>query len=247
MVNNNGNNYSRRTYRGNILKNNLTIFNVTLEESDLFISADVYLHDAALCALQKYRTYLKTYIKSQPHFLTSRLPVQLDCFAPAIIRDMMIAAIRSNVGPMAAVAGAIAEYVAKDLLEDSRNIIIENGGDIFMNCQNDIRIGIFAGDSPLRDKITMIVRGKEMPMGICTSSGTIGHSLSFGIADAVCVKAKSATLADAAATSICNRIKSKKDIRRVLCEGMKIENVLGIVAIIDEQLGVIGDVELANE
>lgn len=246
MVKNNINSYRKRTYRGNILRNNLTVFNVTIDESDLFISADTYLHDAALCALQKYRTYLKTYIKSQPHFLTSHVPVQLDCFAPAIIRDMMVAAIRSNVGPMAAVAGAIAENVAKDLLNDSRNVIIENGGDIFLNCQNDIRIGIFAGDSPLRDKVTMIVREKEMPMGICTSSGTIGHSLSYGIADAVCVKAKSATLADAAATSICNRLKSKKDIRRVLCEGMRIESVLGIVVIIEEQLGVIGDVELVD-
>jgi ApbE superfamily uncharacterized protein (UPF0280 family) len=159
---------------------------------------------------------------------------------------MMTAAIRSNVGPMAAVAGAIAEHVGRDLLKDSANIIIENGGDIFMNCQHDARVGIYAGSSPLCDKVALIVRAKEMPMGICTSSGTIGHSLSFGIADAVCVKAKSATLADAAATSICNMIKSKADIQRVLRDGMKIENVLGIIVIIDDQLGVIGDIELAN-
>lgn len=240
------NNYDERTYRSNILKNNLTLFNVTIGESDLFISSDQYLHDAALASLRRNRAYLETYIESHSHFLTALVPLQFDCFSPAIIRDMMTAAIRSNVGPMAAVAGAIAEHVGRDLLKDSPNVIIENGGDIFMNCQHDTRVGIFAGSSPLCDKVTLIVRAEEMPMGICTSSGTIGHSLSFGIADAVCVKAKSATLADAAATAICNMIKSKADIQRALRDGMRIEDVLGIIVIIDDQLGVIGDVELAN-
>jgi ApbE superfamily uncharacterized protein (UPF0280 family) len=242
----NRNSYDERTYRSNISKNNLTLFSVTVRESDLFISSDLYLYDAALASLRRNRAYLETYIESHPRFLTALAPLQLDCFSPAIIRDMMTAAIRSNVGPMAAVAGAIAEQVGRDLLKDSANIIVENGGDIFMNCQHDARVGIYAGSSPLCDKVTLIVSAKEMPMGICTSSGTIGHSLSFGIADAVCVKAKSATLADAAATSICNMLKSKADIQRVLRDGMKIENVLGIIVIIDDQLGVIGDIELAN-
>jgi ApbE superfamily uncharacterized protein (UPF0280 family) len=240
-------NYRERTYRSNILKNNLTVFNVTVSQSDLFISSDLYLHDVALTYIQKYRVYVETYINAHPNFLTSLVPVQYDCFAPAIIREMMTVAVQSKVGPMAAVAGAIAEYVGRDLLNYSRNVIIENGGDIFISCQNDIRVGIFAGKSPLRDKITMIVREEEMPMGICTSSGTVGHSLSFGRADAVCVKAASASMADAAATSICNMVKSKSDVYRVLREGMKIADVHGIVVIIEDQIGVIGDVELVGE
>lgn len=239
--------YRERVYRSCILKNNLTVFNVTIRESDLFISTDFLLHDAALSSIYKHRSYVQTYINSHSDFLTSLVPIQLDYFAPPIIRDMMTAAAQSNVGPMAAIAGAIAEYVGVDLLKSSRNVIIENGGDIFIKCQNDVRVGIFAGKSPLRDKITMIIRKKEMPIGICTSSGTVGHSLSFGKAEAVCVKAKSASLADAAATSICNMMKSKTDIYRVLRQGMKIKNVLGIVIIIEDELGVIGDVELAND
>ncbi|MHB8908331.1 MAG: UPF0280 family protein [Syntrophales bacterium] len=240
------NTYEERTYRSNILKNYLTVFNVIVEESDLLISSDLYLHDAALSSIKRNRAYLEAYIRSHSEFLTSLVPVEFDCFSPAIVRDMMTAAIRSNVGPMAAVAGAIAEHVGKDLLQKSHNIIIENGGDIFMNCQNDIRVGIFAGKSPLSDKLAMIVKENEMPLSICTSSGTVGHSLSFGIADAVCVKAKSAPLADAAATAICNMVKSKTDVRRALNDGMKIENVLGIVVIIDDQLGVIGDIDLVK-
>ncbi len=239
--------YQERTYRSNILKNNLILFNVTVGESDLFISADANLHDVALASLHKYRSYIETYIASHPDFLTSLVPVQCDYFAPAIIRDMMAAALHSNVGPMAAVAGGLADYIGRDLLTYSRNVIIENGGDIFINCLNDTRVGIFAGDSPLRDKITMIIRKGEAPVGVCTSSGTVGHSMSFGKADAVCVKARSASQADAAATAICNLVKSKRDINRALQTGMNIDNVFGILIIIGDHLGVMGNIELTEE
>ncbi len=236
--------YRERTYRSCILKNNLSNFNVTVGESDLFIGADDNLHDAAFALLYKYRSYIETYISLHPEFLTSLVPVQFDYFAPAIIRDMISAALHSNVGPMAAVAGVIADYVGRELLNYSHNVIIENGGDIFIHCLQDTRVGIFAGNSPLRDKITLIIRKNEVPVGVCTSSGTVGHSLSFGKADAVCVKASSAALADAAATAICNIVKSKNDIHCALQVGMNIENVLGILIIVGNNLGVMGDMEL---
>ena len=160
---------------------------------------------------------------------------------------MIVAARKADVGPMAAVAGAIAEHVGKDLLQYSRNVIIENGGDIFIHSQNDVHVGISAGSSPLSDKLSIIVRKNEMPMGICTSSGTVGHSLSFGNADAVCVKAKSVSLADAAATAIGNMTKSKRDIPKALQAGMKIEEVLGIIIVVGDQFGAIGDIELADD
>jgi ApbE superfamily uncharacterized protein (UPF0280 family) len=238
--------FQERSYRNNILKNNLKKFNVTFRESDIFISADFFFRNEALFSIYKYRSYLESYISAHQEFLTSLVPVQHDHFAPAIIRDMMIAARKADVGPMAAVAGAIAEYVGMDLLQYSRNVIVENGGDVFIESQNDIHVGISAGDSPLSDKISLIVRKNEMPIGICTSSGTVGHSLSFGKADAVCVKAKSVPLADAAATAIGNIVKSRKDIYQALHAGIKIEDVLGIVIIVDDQFGAIGNVELAN-
>jgi uncharacterized protein len=238
--------YQERIYRNRILRNDLKIFNVTIRESDLFIRADDILVDAALLSIHKYRSYLETYITSHPEFVTSLRPVQLDDYAPQIIRDMMVAAQRAAVGPMAAVAGAIAEYVGKDLLQYSKNVIIENGGDIFINSQDDIHVGISAGNSPLSDEFSILIRKDEMPMGICTSSGTVGHSLSFGKADAVCVKAKSASLADAVATSIGNMTKSKNDISKALQAGLKIEDVLGVVIILDDQFGAMGDIELVE-
>jgi len=237
---------TERSYRNKILNNNLIAFNVTVRESDIFVRADRDLKEITLSAIHKYRSCLYAYIDSHPEFLTSLRPVQSDHFAPPIIRDMIIAGQKADVGPMAAVAGAIAEYVGKDLLQYSRNVIIENGGDIFIESQQDIHVGILAGNSPLSDKLSLLIRKEEMPMGICTSSGTVGHSLSFGKADAVCVKAKSVALADAAATAIGNMVKSQRDISRALQIGMKIEKILGIIVIFEDQFGAIGDIELAN-
>jgi ApbE superfamily uncharacterized protein (UPF0280 family) len=237
---------TERSYRNRILNNNLTTFNVTVRESDIFVRADYDLKETALSVIHKYRSYLETYISSHPEFLTSLRPVQFDDFAPPVIRDMIIASRKADVGPMAAVAGAIAEYVGKDLLQYSQNVIVENGGDIFIESQQDIHVGILAGNSPLSDKLSIIIHKEEMPMGICTSSGTVGHSLSFGKADAVCVKAKSVALADAAATAIGNLVKSQRDISRALKMGMKIDEILGIIVILEDQFGAIGDIELAN-
>ncbi len=239
--------YQERTYRNVLLKHNVKTFNVTIRESDLFIIADDILSDAAFHSLYKYRSHLEAYITSHRVFLTSLRPIQLDDYAPQIIRDMIGAARKADVGPMAAVAGAIAEHVGKDLLRYSRNVIIENGGDIFIYSQNDVHVGISAGSSPLSDKLSIIVRKNDMPMGICTSSGTVGHSLSFGNADAVCIKAKSVSLADAAATAIGNMTKSKRDIPKALQAGMKIEEVLGIVVVVGDQFGAIGNIELTND
>jgi hypothetical protein len=175
------------------------------------------------------------------------VPIPYDEFAPDIVRDMMKVSAKTSVGPMAAVAGAMAEYIGRDLLQHTRNMIIENGGDIYLKCINDVHVGFFAGRSPLTDRVSIKVRKEEMPLGICTSSGTVGHSLSFGCADACCVKSGSAALADAAATAVGNLVKSKKDIKNALKAGMEIEGVLGIVIIVGDQLGVMGDVEIEGE
>jgi ApbE superfamily uncharacterized protein (UPF0280 family) len=145
---------------------------------------------------------------------------------------------------MASVAGAISEYVANELLKMSQNVIVENGGDIYLKTKEEVRVAVFAGNSPLTYKIGLLLKPKQMPMGVCTSSGTVGHSLSFGKADAVCVLSKSSTMADAAATAIGNLVKDKGDIRTALDKGIKIDGVLGALIVMGEHFGVIGDVEL---
>ena len=236
--------YEERTYRSIINKDNLTSYNVRIAESDLFISSDTNLTDEALKSLSKHRLSLETYIKNHPDFRRSLLPLPQDDLAPPIIRDMLIKSKICGVGPMAAVAGAISEFVGYDLLKKTENIIIENGGDIFIKSKNKLIASVYAGVSPLSYNVNFIVRPEETPLGICTSSATVGPSLSFGKADAVCVISQSATLADAAASAIGNKVKGKQDIKTVLDYGIKIPGVRGIIIICGNEMGAIGEVEL---
>ena len=159
--------YQERTYRNRVLNNNLVPFHVCIRETDLFILSDSDLSGAAIKSIHKHRGYIENYVKIHPEFLTSLVPINEDNLAPNIVRDMLNASLATGVGPMASVAGAIAEYVGNDLLKSSRNVIVENGGDIFLKIERDIRVGIFAGDSPLTYKINLLIKSEKMPLGVC--------------------------------------------------------------------------------
>jgi ApbE superfamily uncharacterized protein (UPF0280 family) len=238
--------YQERTYRNKLSTEKLVSFQITAGETDLYISAGKDLTEIARTSVHKYRRFIEEYIRHRPNFLDSFVPIESDEMAPAIIKDMLNASRLSGVGPMASVAGAIAQYVGTDLLEHSDDIIVENGGDIFLKSYSEMNIGIFAGKSPLSYRVALTVRPEETPLAICTSSGTVGHSLSLGKADAVCVTSKSASLADAAATSIGNRVRKERDIKAALESGAEIEGVLGILIIVGDKLGAYGKIELKN-
>ncbi|MEI6609201.1 MAG: UPF0280 family protein [Deltaproteobacteria bacterium] len=235
--------HEERTYRSLINKDNITSYNIKIAESDLFISSDTNLADDALKSLMKHRNSLESYIKNHPEFRISLLPLPEDNLAPTIVRKMLAKSKICGVGPMASVAGAISEFVGYDLIDKTENLIIENGGDIFLKSKNNLTVSIYAGESPLSYKVNLLVKPEETPLGICTSSATVGPSLSLGKADAVCVISKSATLSDAAASAIGNRIKSKKDIKTALDYGINISGVRGIIIILGNHMGAIGEVQ----
>jgi ApbE superfamily uncharacterized protein (UPF0280 family) len=235
--------YEERTYRNLISKNNLKSFNVVTAESDLFISSEIDLSSQAKKSLLNQRSLLENYIKKYPQFLTSLLPLPKDDLAPAIVRDMLITSNSCEVGPMAAVAGAIAQFVGNDLSDLAETLIIENGGDIYLKSKDKLTVSVYAGESPLSYKVNFIVKPEKTSLGICTSSATVGPSLSFGKADAVCVISPSATLADAAASAIGNKVKSKGNIKSALDFGIKIKGVTGIIIILGNEMGAIGDIE----
>lgn len=237
--------YDKRYYRLLINKTNLISYQVKISESDLFISSDSDLGAQAYASLAKYRNFLESYIVRKPEFKTSLLPLPPDPLAPAIIRQMLDYSSLCSVGPMASVAGAISEFVGMDLSTLTPNLIIENGGDIYIQSQKRLTVGIFAGESTLSNKLHLLVKPEQCPLGICTSSASVGPSLSFGKADAVCVLAKSATLADAAASAIGNRVETRASIKRCLDWGIKIPGVSGVVIVIGKDFGAIGDVEFA--
>jgi ApbE superfamily uncharacterized protein (UPF0280 family) len=150
----------------------------------------------------------------------------------------------AGVGPMAAVAGAIAEAVGNDLLACTPEVIVENGGDIFMKISRTRLIGVYAGESTFTGKIALEISPEETPLGVCTSSGTVGYSLSFGAADAVIALSRSAALADAAATAIGNRVKTIDDIDVAIEQAQAIDGLVGVVIIKGGKIGMWGNVKL---
>jgi ApbE superfamily uncharacterized protein (UPF0280 family) len=239
-------NYEPRTYRHWIEGKDLIAFNVTEKETDLYIRATTNLQRKARRLVLKYRRQLERYIEANPAFLTSLEPLPSPHEAPLIVKDMTEAGQRTGVGPMAAVAGAIAEHVGRELLAFSPEVIIENGGDIYLKCLTKRVIGIFAGKSPLTGKIGLEIEPKDTPLGICTSSGTVGHSLSFGRADAAVAISPSVTLADAAATAIGNRVKQTGDIPGAVEFSRSIGGLTGAIIIIGEDIGAWGNVKLCE-
>jgi ApbE superfamily uncharacterized protein (UPF0280 family) len=236
--------YEKRTYRNLVKTDDLIKFEVVVKETDLLIRAERDFSNEARESVLKYRHQLETYIATNPQFKGSLVPLTDDPYAPEIIQEMIRTSRLAGVGPMAAVAGAMAECVSKDLLKLSKELIVENGGDIYLVTSKERTIGIYAGDSPLSLKIGIVISPEETPLGVCTSSGTVGPSLSFGKADAVCILAKSSALADAAATAVGNIVKEKKDIESGLERGREIAGVLGTLIIVEEKMGVWGNVKL---
>jgi ApbE superfamily uncharacterized protein (UPF0280 family) len=235
-----------RTYRRWVEAGDLVAFNVTVGETDLYIRAATDLSREALGAIKKYRGILESYIEHQPSFLTSLQPVAFADDAPEIVAAMCQAAGMAGVGPMAAVAGAIAEFVGQDLLALSPEVIVENGGDLYLKSLRERVVGIYAGQSPLTGRIGLRVKAEATPLGICTSSGTVGHSLSYGRADAAVVLAGSATLADAAATAVGNLVVNIDDIAKGIEFAQNVDGLLGVVIVKDDRVGVWGEVELCK-
>jgi ApbE superfamily uncharacterized protein (UPF0280 family) len=236
--------FEPRLYRNWVKNQDLIRFSVVVEESDCFISASTNLESKARQAIQKYRAILKKYIVTHPLFLTTLEPFQTEAEAPLIVKDMVECGARAGVGPMAAVAGAIAQFCAGDLLKFTPDLIIENGGDIYLKSRTERLLGIFAGRSALSGKIGIEIAARDTPLGISTSSGTVGHSLSFGKADAVVILAETATLSDAVATAIGNIIFTPADIPQGIQKAQRIKGVKGILIIKDDQMGIWGEVSI---
>ncbi len=241
--------YRRREYRALISETGLLSTQVRIEETDLHVLAQDELREQVTDLILYCRSQLESYIVKYPGFSASLDPLPVDKTAPPLVRDMLSAGIACGVGPMAAVAGTVAEYVGKGLLAQGQpEVMIENGGDIFLSRNQDCSAAIFAGESPLSYKVGVEIKKEQMPFAVCTSSGTVGHSLSLGDADSVTVLARSTSLADAAATRLGNEVGAEKGgkngVARALEKAAEIEGITGVVVICGELMGAVGDVKL---
>ena len=233
-----------RTYRQRVRRVGLRSFRVVCQETDLMVQADRLLEHDAREQVLACRGQIDGYIQRYPDFAVTLEPWREQAFAPEIVREMIGAGLAAGVGPMAAVAGALAESVGRKLLDYSRDVVVENGGDVFIKAKGPVVAGLFAGKSPLSMKLGIKVADTRDGVGLCTSSGTVGHSLSTGSADAVCVVARSCALADAAATAIGNRIRSPREIKTGIAFGKCIAGVLVVVVVAGREMGAWGQVEL---
>jgi hypothetical protein len=235
---------ANRFYRNQIRESSLKCFHVQVAETDLCLYANHDLKNEAYECVITYREHLESFIRQYPSFATTLTPWIETQPAPEIVRRMIHASQCTGVGPMASVAGVIAEMVGTDLLQYSNEIIVENGGDLFIHKKQSFNVGIFAGNSPFSNRIGIHVDSAGRSVSICTSSAVIGHSLSFGKAEAVTIRSCSAAIADAAATAIANRVKSKDDISDAIGFAKNIAGVDGVLVLMGDTIGAWGLIEI---
>jgi ApbE superfamily uncharacterized protein (UPF0280 family) len=208
------------------------------------VADDVYI-PLAEAEIRKQRELLETYLFEDPEFGTTLEPYEPRPEAPAIAHRMSASAAKAGVGPMAAVAGAIAESAVRVMVEaGATHALVDNGGDIALAIDRPVTVGLFAGPSSVRN-IGLRFDPRPGIFGICTSSGTVGHSLSFGRADAATVIAADVCLADAAATALGNAVRNSDEthLQETLAAiGESIEGLEGLIVIVGDALAVWGDV-----
>ena len=238
---------SERFYRYQHRTEGWVAFSVRYRETDLWIRAQRDLQQIALDAVLTCRLQLEQYIARYPAFLHSLRPLPDDLQASPLVRRMLTATQIAGVGPMAAVAGAIAQFVARVLKENGSDAIVENGGDCYLDVQEEVTVGIYAGPcSPFTNRLALRFSAERFPLSICTSSGTIGHSLSFGKADAVAVVARDAALADAAATRVGNEVQGPHSIQKALTVAESIPGLDGVLILIQDTMAAWGNLELVS-
>ncbi len=242
---------SKRVYRRESSDLRLCFFSVKVKETDLWVAVDRNAYHEELPSIieqlvYKERKSLENYLKQYPHFMSNLKPCVLEGNPPELFRLMIRAANQAGVGPMAAVAGAFADLVGVYLKDLAREVVVENGGDIYLKAVEPLYVGIYAGNSELSGKLALKITPGQTPLGVCTSSGLVGPSLSFGRADAAVALSPSVPLADACATALGNMVKTASDLEPALNYAEKIQGITGAVIICEGKVAAWGDIELVS-
>lgn len=197
--------------------------------------------DVVTAEIMRQRHVLEDYVRENPGFQKALSPLAVSPSAPEVAQRMARAAKLVGVGPMAAVAGAMAQLAVETAVAaGAREAIVENGGDIFMVLREPAVIGLHTGSAKVSDRLALRVLPGDTPLSICSSSGLMGHSISFGRCDLATIVSRDAALADAAATEAANSVKRIEDIDRTLNRLAAIEGVLGVLIVKDDRVGLAG-------
>ncbi|MGM0622264.1 MAG: UPF0280 family protein [Bacteroidota bacterium] len=243
--------YESRDYRYKFNTDRFTGFEMSHQETDLWIGVDPAsfkpgMKEAALEQTKFLREKLDNYIQTEPFFKKSLKPFHPTENAPNEAIDMARAAEKAGIGPMATVAGLFAREIGNEIIQNFsvEELVIENGGDIYALLKQDLVLSVFAGDSPLSERIGLEITPEIRPLGICTSAGTVGPSLSYGNADAVVVVAQDVLIADAFATAFGNKVKSAADVEKAINQAEKISEILSLLIICEDKIGIRGEFEI---
>lgn len=244
--------YIERTYRNRFnLEHSRCGFSVKYKETDLWIGVDANSYSASmyqesLSIITSLRSTMDAYLLLDPQYKLSLTPYVPQPWAPQIFHSMSAVCRKTGIGPMSAVAGAVAKHVALQLRETCpyQEIMVENGGDIYMDMSSDIDIAIFAGTSPLSNRVGLHIPSGYGPLGVCTSSGTVGPSISFGKADAVMIVCRDVLLSDSYATLMANRVVTESDIERVIDTISQLPDILGAMVVKGDKMAIVGEFEL---
>jgi len=243
--------FERRTYRTQFNTTRFTGFVVTHRETDLWIgvnpsSFQPRMKDVAMAKTVELRQKFDAYIQKVPSFKKSLKPFQPNADAPMGAKEMAVAAEKAGIGPMSAVAGLFAREIGEEIHKNFsvQELVIENGGDIYVLLKNELVLSVFAGESILSERIGLVVPAENSKLGICTSAGTVGPSLSYGKADAVVVVCKDILLADAMATAFGNKVKSPEHVGRVIKQAENFPEIQSLVIICEDKIGIKGENEI---
>ena len=237
--------YEERFYRNQVLSK--FKLEVSFKESDLLICSDSQIDKTkSQDILIKYYQQIEEYINKNPLFLKSLSPLTGDQLAPPIIKEMLRSSEVTGIGPFSTVAGAIAQYVGAELLNYCQEIIVENGGDIFLKINQDKTLGVYLGQEFKIEKLNLKIKKRHQAFGIASSSASLGHSLNFGKADLVSVVAKNVIIADGFATAISNRIKRIEDVDKILAEAKDKFPIEGLLIAFGENIFLWGNLEVVN-
>ncbi len=240
------NKYSERFYRTDNKTERWNSFIIRNETTDLFIRSAEDLSAIGLKIIEKLRNDIRVHINRQLEFQTSYSPVERLDNTPEIVQLMYHASERTNTGPFASVAGAIAQMTGFELMNYTNEIIVENGGDIWMSLTEPAVVQVHSDNAEFDGKTRLLISPEDTPCGICTTSGKVGPSFSFGKADSVTIIGDCAATADAAATLAGNIVKDEDDITKALNHATAVNSVTGAVIIIKNKMGIQGSVKLIN-
>lgn len=236
--------YESRFYQSDFIKEWFSL-RVSVSETDLLVKSKFSLEESYVVFLvKKFRKDIEDYILKHNEFKTalSPLPVKRPC--PDIVFEMAEKSSLAGVGPMASVAGAVAEFLGKELISKSPELLVENGGDIFIKKQGDIKLSLYAGKGSFVNSLTLLVENKDGETGICSSSSFLGESLSLGNADLTTVISPSAVFADALATKLANMVYKEEDIGKALEFAKSFSLTRGVLAVKGERIGIWGDIRI---